>query len=251
MKRIISFLVACFLLVLLFSVGVFAEGAKLPEVDSAIPLRAGGGGGGGGGGGHSHSSGSSRPPTLFESIVEMIVFPFFFFSSTIFFYIQLTKRATKSKKLMKQMMKSDNAWKYQDISTTVSDAYFAIQRAWADMNLPSAARYLSEELYDSFKIKLNWMAYRNEKNVLDKIRLVQALPVAVNDDPDNSRDYIWFYIKGRMVDYTINTETQMKISGSTHSTTFVEYWQFIRRGNDWVLHKILQKDEENQIPFTE
>jgi hypothetical protein len=95
------------------------------------------------------------------------------------------------------------------------------------------------------------MAYRNEKNVLDKIRLVQALPVAVHDDPDNARDYIWFYIKGRMVDYTINTKTQMKISGSTHSTSFVEYWQFIRQGDDWVLHKILQKDEANQIPFTE
>ena len=78
-----------------------------------------------------------------------------------------------------------------------------------------------------------------------------ALPVAVHDDPDNSRDYIWFYIKGKMIDYTINTNTQMKISGNTFPTAFVEYWQFTRKGNSWVLHKILQKDEEDQIPFGE
>lgn len=152
---------------------------------------------------------------------------------------------------MKQMMQSDNAWKYQDISVTVTDVFMSVQTAWSNMDMTPAAQYMSNELYDSFQTKLNWMDYRNQRNVLENIRLIKALPVAVHDDADNTRDYIWFYIKGKMVDYTIDTDTQLKVSGSTSSSSFIEYWQFTRRDDNWVLSKILQKNEADQIPFTE
>ena len=86
---------------------------------------------------------------------------------------------------------------------------------------------------------------------MEKIRLVKALPVALHDDPDNSRDFIWFYIKGNMIDYTIDTSTQEIIEGHTFPSSFVEYWQFVRKEDRWVLSKILQDDEEDQIPFVE
>ena len=95
------------------------------------------------------------------------------------------------------------------------------------------------------------MEYRNEKNILAKIQLLHALPVAVYDDADNSQDYVWFYIKGKMVDYTINTNTRLKINGNTSPTAFVEYWQYTRKDNRWVLNRILQKNEAGQIPFSE
>lgn len=152
---------------------------------------------------------------------------------------------------MKKMLESDNAWKYKEISETVSDSFYAIQNAWTNMDLTSAAKYMSDELLDSFQTKLNWMAFRNQRNVLEKIELLSALPVAVYDDKDNSRDFIWFYIKGKMVDYTIDTVMQLKVEGNTSATSFIEYWQFVRRENYWVLNKILQKDEADQIPFSE
>ena len=75
--------------------------------------------------------------------------------------------------------------------------------------------------------------------------------MAVHDDTDNARDFIWFYIKGKMIDYTINTETQMKTDGNTSAISFTEYWQFIRKEDQWVLHKILQRNEAEQIPFND
>jgi predicted lipid-binding transport protein (Tim44 family) len=127
----------------------------------------------------------------------------------------------------------------------------AIQTAWSNMDMSPASQYMSDDLYESFQTKLNWMSFKNEKNILEKIQLVQALPVAVYDDFDNSRDFIWFYIKGRMVDYTIDTTTQFKINGKTSPTSFIEYWQYTRKGENWVLNKILQKNESDQIPFSE
>ena len=172
-------------------------------------MRVGGGGssggssGGGGGSGRVHSSGTSRRTTLLESVLRAVLTPILLFSSSILFYFKITKRARKSRKLMKQMLKSDNAWKYADISASVNDCYFAVQNAWAEMDMTPASQYLSDELFESLQTKLKWMTHRNEKNILKNIRLLQALPVAVHDDTDNSRDFIWFYIKGKMVDYTI------------------------------------------------
>ena len=259
MKKIFCFLLALLILFAFSGVNACAENTDSPFVSASL-LRAGGGGGGGGsgGGGSGGSSsdgtshaGTSRPPTLIETILQIILLPFLFFSSSILFFVKLTKRSRKSKKLMKQLMQSDNAWKFRDISATVKESFYAVQKAWANMDMSSASQYMSEDLCNSFQTKLSWMEYRNKKNILEDINLVQALPVAVHDDPDNSRDFIWFYIKGRMIDYTIDTTTQLKTEGKVSPATFVEYWRFVRKEDTWVLNKILQKDEEDQIPFIE
>lgn len=257
MKKILSLIIVSLIFVSCLGITAYAKSPDVSYNASIIPLRAGGGSsgggssGGGGGGSSSHSSGTGHQPTLFETILQFILMPFVLFQSSVIFYIKLTKRSRKAKKLMKQMMQSDNAWKYNDISATVKESFIAIQTAWSNMDMTSASQYMSDELYNSFQTKLNWMVYRKQKNILENIQLVKALPVAVHDDCDNSRDYIWFYIKGKMVDYIIDTDTQLRISGNTSATSFVEYWQFKRKENNWVLSKILQKDESEQIPFTE
>lgn len=257
MKRIISIII-CIILISCSCTCAFAKNTAFSDPHPAISLRAGGGssggsgGGGGSNGGSSHTtSGTGRQPTLLESILDIIIIPFVFFSSTILFYIKMTKYSRRSKKMMKQMRQSDNAWKYKDISRTATDCFFAVQTAWSDMDMTPASQYMSEELFDSFQTKLNWMKYRKEKNILKNIQLINVLPVAVHDDSDNSRDFIWFYIKGRMVDYIIDTETQLKVSGNTAPVSFVEFWQFTRKDDNWVLNKILQKNESDQIPFSE
>ena len=260
MKKTVCLILITFILISNLSITAYASDADCSCFHPTFLLRAGGGSSGGGGGGssggggshsHSHSSGSDREPTLLETVIGFILFPFVLFSSSIIFYIQLSKRSRKAKKLMKQMKKSDGAWKYKDVSADVKESFLAIQAAWTDMDMSQASRYMTEELRESFQTKLNWMKYKNQKNVLEKIRLVKALPVALHDDPDNSRDFIWFYIKGNMIDYTIDTSTQEIIEGHTFPSSFVEYWQFIRKEDRWVLSKILQDDEEDQIPFVE
>ncbi len=254
MKKVICLMLISFILLSVLGITAYAEEPDAFDSISIVFLRAGGGssggGGGGGGGGSSsssHSSGRGRPMTLFD----YIMLPFVFFSSSIVFYIQLSKRARKAKKLMKKMMQSDNAWKYKDIAADVEDGYMAIQEAWASMDMSAAKKYMSDELYDNFQTQLNWKKYKNQKHVMENIQLLKALPVAVHDDRDNSRDYIWFYIKGKMIDYTIDTNTQLITEGNTMATSFVEYWQFVRKDGRWVLNKILQKNEADQIPFAE
>ena len=49
---------------------------------------------------------------------------------------------------------------------------------------------------------------------------------------------------------TKNTETKEKIDGTEFPTSFIEFWEFTRKGKDkWVLSKIKQKDEADTIVF--
>lgn len=240
-----------------------AYAAPLPDASPDILSRAGGGGSGGGssGGGGGSSSGSSSGHTHhyhsgntgktnpLATLLYMILFPLVVFSSSIVFYFQISKRSRKAKKLMKAMQKSDQAWKFKDISASVEESYFAIQNAWADGDMTPAVPYMSADLLENFQIKLNWMKYKNQKNVMEKIRLIRALPVAVHDDADNSKDHVWFYIKGKMTDYILDTQTHLVVEGSTSPSSFVEFWKYIRKDDRWVLDKILQKNEEKQIPY--
>lgn len=255
LKRIIAVLSALLILFSFLGIMAYADTAGFSEV-SALPLRAGGGGGGsggsgggGGGGGHHSASGGNSSPI--GKIIHFILFTLVAFSSTIAFYIKLSARSRKAKKLMKQMEKSDNAWKYKDISATVEDCYYIVQNAWADMDMTPAKEYMSDDLFERFQTKLNWMAYRKQKNIMENISLIHALPVAVHDDPDNSRDFIWFHIKGRMTDYMIDTDSGLITDGKAAPSSFTEYWQFTRKNDGWVLSKILQKNEADQIPFAD
>ncbi len=258
MKKLLIIILAILLVFSVFCFSSFAE-TSLCNTDSPATslLRAGGGGSGNSGGSSSGGSGGSGHHgttgggSWLSDLITLIMLPFVFCSSVIVFYYKLSKRNRKSRKLIKQIQNSDNAWKFSDIQKIVEESFYTIQNAWSQLDMTPAKQYMSQELFESFSIKLNWMKLRKEKNILENISLIKALPVAVYDDKDNNRDHIWFYIKGRMVDYTVDTETMIKINGNTTATNFVEYWQFIRKDDNWVLNKILQKNEEDKIAFTE
>lgn len=96
----------------------------------------------------------------------------------------------------------------------------------------------------------NFKKVKNEKNILKKIKLLEASPISIYDDEDDTKDYVWYFIKGRMIDYTINTKTNLIIDSKNTKSTFIEYWKFVRtKDNRWVLSKILQKEDQNKILF--
>lgn len=228
-------------------------------------LRAGGGGGGSGGGGSGggsssssgtggHSSGGyygfSGPYSAIEEIIGYIIIIIVSCGSFILFRLKLSKSEINSRKLMKMLDNKDSAWKDKNILPQIKETYFSVQNAWTSLDMSTAKEYMSEELYRNFQTKLDWMKYRKQQNILKNIKLTESIPVSVHDDADDSSDYIWFYIKGRMVDYIINTETQEITDGNTLPQSFVEYWKFVRRPNGrWVLDKILQEDEKDEISF--
>lgn len=269
MKKTLCFVLIIFLIGT-YSLAVCAESFNAGS-HHITELRVGGGGnsGGGGGsggsgggssGGHSsghrpHSSNSNAESSTLEKVIHIILAPsgfiIFAYLSVIVFRYKLSRRARKARKIIKAITKGDSSWKFKNVISNVDQGFCVIQNAWAERDMSLASEFVTEQFSQSLQTQLNWMKYKNQKNILKKIKLLSALPVAVHDDPNDENDHIWFYIKGKMIDYVIDTETMKKLSGSTSPAKFEEYWQYVRKDDKWLLNKILQIDEEDQIAFSE
>lgn len=222
-----------------------------------VLLRAGGGGSSSGGGSSGGSSGghttrgsvSNRPTSIIGTILHHIIFFILFFFTAIVFYLKIIRASINSKRLLKLLDDKDKSWNYRNIEQQVISTFYSVQESWTNMDMSASKEYMADDLYETFNTKLEWMQMGNKRNILKKIKLINLKPISIYDDEDDSKDLIWFYIKGKMVDYIINTETNEKIDGNDYSKSFVEFWKFVKKDEKWVLAKILQKDEENLIKF--
>ena len=252
MKKTIVFIIITFILLSLMTVLVSAISS--PTVNTF--LRAGGGGGGGGGFGgrifrnrFRNNTPNGSPLALVFDIILYVFYVVIAVSSVVVFYFNFLKSYIQLRRFIKETAKSDNAWKYENILSDVKDAYYSVQNAWTNMDMSTAKDHMEESLLVDFQLKLDEMERLHERNVLEKIKLIKAVPVYVYDNENNENDFVWFYIKGSMIDYKINTDTQKKVSGTKHKVRFVEYWKFVRREDKWVLSKIAQEYQADQIPF--
>ena len=246
MKKYILYLeVVVLLVVILTNLGNTIVYARLGGGSSSS------GGGSSASGGTSHSSSSHKESD--NSNANPIVTIFFILISGfsgIIFKVKIIKSKIHSKQLMKILDNKDEAWKYKNVQQQVEKAYFILQKAWTDQELDKAREYMSKSLYDRFQSKLEWMQIKKQKNILKKISLIDAVPISINDDEDDSKDYIWYYIKGSMVDYTIDVDTKEIVDGKNAKTRFIEYWKFCRKDKSkWILCEILQEDEIDKRIF--
>lgn len=230
--------------------------------NNVVQLRAGGGGSSGGTGGSfssgTHGHGSSRYYCNYNNqflctihnIFSWIVFISISFIGVIVLYVKVLRSSFNSKKYMRMLSKKDIAWKYKDIERQVIQTFYVVQESWSNMNMEPAKQYMSKDLYESYKGKLEWMEIGNKRNVLKRIRLINLKPVSIHDDENDDKDLVWFYINGSMVDYIIDTMTNKSIDGNRFfSKPFIEFWEFTRKGDKWVLSQILQSNESDKINF--
>ena len=247
-------LLSFLLLLVVISCNVIVVNAKEISYNSPITiLRAGGGGSSGS---HSSSGGSSSSrhygrrgySSPLSNIISAIIFILILFASTIILYFKVLRASFNSKRYLRLLDNKDSTFKYKTIEKRVIETFYVVEEAWTNNDINKAKDYMDKALYENFKSKLEWMDINNRRNILKKIRLVNLKPVSVYDDKDNNKDLIWFYIKGKMIDYIVDTKTKSIVSGDTKNKSFIEFWKFVKNdNNEWVLSEILQEGESSKI----
>ena len=191
-----------------------------------LQARAGGGGSSGGSGGSSggsssHSSGHARGTSSpLSSLVSGGAFMLMAGAGGIIFAVHLHRKHSASRALLKQIDDQDYHWNEAVLDERVEKTYYAVQRAWSDMDLDTLKAYLSSSLYGRWQVKLAFMEMNHEQNILQDIRLLKHKVVGVGDRQDDEQDFCWYYIKGRMVDYIIDTQTRQIKTGITKPSRF-------------------------------
>ncbi len=251
MKNIL--LLSFLLLLVVISCNVIIVNAKETSYNSSVTiLRAGGGNSSGS---HSSSGGSSSShygrrgySSPLSNIISAIIFIIIIFASTIILYFKVLRASFNSKRYLRLLDNKDITFKYKTIEKRVIETFYVVEEAWTNNDISKAKDYMDKDLYENFKSKLEWMDINNRRNILKKIRLVNLKPVSVYNDLDDNKDLIWFYIKGKMIDYIVDTKAKSIISGNTKNKSFVEFWKFVKDDdNEWVLSEILQEDESKKI----
>lgn len=212
---------------------------------SPVYARAGGGGSGGSSGGSSSSSSHGHHTSERTSdLGRMGSLGGLCLVCGGIFYLKHRKASVLHKKIkpeLKVARENDSFWDEKELLKKVEDIYFIVQKAWSSQDTQTLKQYLTNDLYEQWLTKIEWQKYKHEQNLLDHIRLNVAMVVDMHDDREDSKDYFWVYIVGRMNDQTIVDEEVV----SKQDDAFVEYWKFQRDGQNIKLADVKQEDEMN------
>ena len=203
---------------------------------------------GGGRHGHSHSGRNGHSHGDGLDIFQFVCI-IGFIGLTTYGCSTLTKKRAK-KKIYKSGLD------YKLVEKEISDAYFAIQKAWAGGDMTPARKYMTQRLFEKHQKKLAKMAKANKKNICEDIQLISITPWTFRK---NGAEKICVKIKGSMVDYIVRTPSKNspnnffakawigigKIAQNCSLTrykpqSFQEYWTFIKNPQGhWELDRIL------------
>lgn len=213
--------------------------------------RAGGGTSGGHTSSSNHNSSINRSSTNKSSssddlgIVGKTIMAIIFGIPTVVFVIFKIKLNNKSVKCISdinELSKSDYNWNYENIKKNIEEAFYKVQSAWMERDQDIAKEYMSDKLYSKHKLETENMKLRREKNILENLTLLGVIPRSVQNNEGTDMDCIWFEIRAKAKDYTINEDTNKVIQGKyRRCNQFTEYWKFTRKDNRWVLDEIKQK----------
>ncbi|ELC8442581.1 hypothetical protein QYB59_001608 [Clostridium perfringens] len=223
-----------------------------------IYARAGGGGGGHSGSHSSHSAGNVSGDNDSDDINWNFIKQHIFLlgSSAILIILgggtlciwRLNKYSKwvkyKSDKL-KELGSKDSNWNLAYIKSVVEDTFYSIQYAWNDDEYEKVQNLLTKELYNQHIKVLDDLKKENKKNVLEDIKLKKSRIITLFEGNENKCGFIWVEVKFSMIDYIVNmNKTHNRIEGNdTCSQSDFEYWKFIYINNEWVLSKILQRED--------
>ena len=187
--------------------------------------RAGGGGGRGG---------------TIHLILLLILLPLVAIYSAIVSYI-VNKKHRRCRELLQRLEQSDASWDLGAIRRRVEKMYFKVQEAWMQRDQSIAREFMGDRLYEKHKMQTDLMRSEHRKNVLEEINLTQTKVVNVSHYVDDSKDCLWVYVEGAMIDYIVNDQTGERISGdSSRPEGFAELWKLVRGKTGWVLDEIEQ-----------
>jgi len=128
------------------------------------------------------------------------------------------------------LKESDPNFSEKEFLDKVQTAFYVNQKAWTERNIEIARGYLSDGIYNRFKMQVDELVRNRQVNVLEKIVIGGIKLVEVKQEA--GFDSIKVRIRASMADYTIEEETKKIVDGSKEPHGFTEYWTFLRKAGE-------------------
>ena len=118
--------------------------------------------------------------------------------------------------------------------------FAAVQKAIVMRDVTPASEWLTPEMYGVLQGQCNDLRSRRRTNMIEDIQIAES---AVSEAwQETGQDFVTIFLKGTMVDYTLDDGNQAVVEGSkTDRSPFAEFWTFTRPvgPNRWKLSSIV------------
>lgn len=194
--------------------------------------RAGGGGGSGGGGGFGGRHGYGI------GIFKLILFILWGIYTAIISFLVFIKSGW-SKRIISRASQTDKVWNLDEMKNHSERVFRQMQDAWSSRELSQVRDIITQSLFDDYAEKLDAMRMNNERNILRDIDIDEIKIIGCRDYKDNSKDSFIAYIKGTILDYTVDDRTGNTIKNENQNNEkFTDTYYFHRSENKWLLNFI-------------
>jgi hypothetical protein len=158
---------------------------------------------------------------------------------TLIISVILFVKQRQSQKVLERCSTSDLLWDMNEMKDVASNIFFMMQDAWMSRNLVTVKELITPRLYDDYKIQLDLMLKNREQNILSNIHISKIHIIGCEDYLNDSQDSFVAYIKGSILDYTINEKSGEIIKNSKkENERFADTYHFIRKDDMWLLNQI-------------
>ncbi|MBP7634642.1 TIM44-like domain-containing protein [Candidatus Ozemobacteraceae bacterium] len=123
------------------------------------------------------------------------------------------------------LKKRDPAWNTGAMVSRAKTAFALIQEAWSDQKLEKAQAFLSDAIYEKFRLQIAELQKRGIRDRIDSITLHDARIAQL--ESDETFDTLHIYFRAHAANFKVDAKTGKRLSDD--SGEFEEYWSFLRR----------------------
>lgn len=119
----------------------------------------------------------------------------------------------------------DPAWNSATMLSRGKAAFALIQEAWSDQKLEKAQAFLSDAIYEKFRLQI---AELQERGIRDRIDSITLHDIRIAQlESDETFDTLHLYFRAHAANFKVDAKSGKRLSDD--SGEFEEYWSFLRR----------------------
>jgi hypothetical protein len=156
-------------------------------------------------------------------------------------YGWLGKAIKRSKKIglkLQTAEKSDPAWDEATLLEATSKTFYKFQTDWMNSDSDSIKTYTTPAYFYHTSLMLHALKLAGRKNMMEAVRIDSQNITSLNDAEGVRGDSVTVGFKASAVDSLIETATGATLY--TDTSSFIEYWTFLRDEDGWKLDHIDQ-----------
>lgn len=148
------------------------------------------------------------------------------------------KQSSRVKSQMQVAATQDSIWDEAKLTEFAQATFVKYQQDWSKLDATAMKTYLTPSYQYHAALLMQILQQMGRKDIMEDIVMTNVAIVTMNDSTDNAQDRFTIGMTAHARDRLVETTTETELY--TDTSTFTEYWHFVRSGETWLLEAITQ-----------